>query len=257
MTSEMLRTAVEAARQAGALALEMLPRERDLRTKGTRDVVTDVDLAAERAIIGLIGSRFPDHAIVSEEAGASGGETNFTWIVDPLDGTRNYARRLPLFAVSIAVLEARTPIIGVVYDPVRGHMFTTVRGGGARLNDEPLRVSPVPDLAGALVNLGWGRRDQERSTALGIAGNLLPRCSSLRTLGSAALAVAYVAAGWLDAYVSLVVRSWDVAAGALAVVEAGGECTTPRGDAYRADSVGCVASNGLVHDELLAAIGEV
>ena len=251
MNEEMLETAVEAARRGGLLLVELLPGRRDVRRKGTRDVVTDADVAAEDAILESIRRRFPDSAVVSEEAGAGKARGTHTWVVDPLDGTRNYIRGLPFFAVSVGVLEGQEPVVSAVFDPVRDHMFSALRDAGAWLNGERLRASGAGALDDALLGLDWGRSDSERVTALQIADRALPRCSSLRAMGSAALALAYVAAGWLDGYVSLTVESWDAAGGALAVVEAGGRCTTLQGDPYQAGSGGCVASNGHIHRELL------
>jgi myo-inositol-1(or 4)-monophosphatase len=248
---DMLETAVAAARKGGLRLAELLPGRRDIRLKGARDVVTDADLEAEATVLEVIRRDFPDHAIVSEEGGSGGDGSRYTWLVDPLDGTRNYAHRLPFFAASVAALEAQEPIAGAVFDPLRDHMFSALRDGGARLNGGPLQVSSVEALGDALVGVDWGRRDRDRDTAFDMVGRLLPRCASLRAMGSAALALAYVAAGWLDAYIGLSVKPWDVAAGSLVVVEAGGECTTQSGNPYQPALGGCVASNGRVHRELL------
>jgi myo-inositol-1(or 4)-monophosphatase len=251
VSKEMLETAVEAARKAGRLLTELFPGKRDVWRKGRRDVVTDADVAAEEVILELISGRFPNHGVLSEEAGGGDEEATYLWVVDPLDGTRNYSRGLPFFGVSVAVLHDSRPIVGAVYDPVRDRMYTAIRDGGAWLNGDRLRVSEVARMDDALVGQDWGRTDEERAKALEIASRLLPGCSSLRAMGAAALGTVYVASGWLDGYVSLTVNPWDVAAGALAVTEAGGRCTTLEGAPYRAGSRGCVASNGRMHGLLL------
>jgi myo-inositol-1(or 4)-monophosphatase len=251
VSKEMLETAVEAARRGGLLLADLLPGKREIRRKGPRDLVTDADVASEKVIAALIRSRFPGHALLSEEAGGDDREAAYVWVVDPLDGTRNYSRRLPFFAVSVGVQQEQQPIVGAVYDPLRDQMYSALRGSGAWLNGDRLRVSTVATTEEALVGLDWGRGGGDRLTALEVAALLLPKCSSLRAMGSAALGVAYVAAGWLDGYITLTARFWDVAAGALAVLEAGGKCTTPEGKPYRADSRGCVVSNGLIHEMLL------
>ncbi len=247
----MLQTAIEAARRAGQVLLERYPAGRNVTRKGYRDIVTDADTAAEAVILDLIRARFPDHAIISEEAGGSEVGGGYTWIVDPLDGTTNYAHRVPVFAVSIGVLEGREPLIGVVHDPLRDQTFVAERGGGARLNDAPVHVSRVANFGHTVVGLDWGHSDEVRGRALAYLQELAPRCGTVRALGSATLALAYVAAGWLEAYFNLVLKPWDAAAGILLIAEAGGRCTTLAGEPCRVDSPGCLATNGLIHEELL------
>ena len=249
----MLQTAIEAARQAGQVIAERYPAERDVTIKGYRDIVTDADIAAEAIILNMIRDRFPDHAILSEEAGESTG-SGYTWVVDPLDGTTNYAHRIPVFAVSIGVLEGGEPLIGVIHDPLRGQTFVAERGGGARVNSVPVRVSRVANFGHTLLCLDWGHSDERRERALAWLRELSPRCGTVRAFGSAALGLAYVAAGWLDGYFHLALKPWDSAAGMLLVAEAGGRCTTLTGEPYRVDSPGCLATNGLIHEELLGVM---
>jgi len=250
----MLQTAIEAARQAGRVIAERYPAGRAVASKGYRDIVTETDTAAEAVILGLISDRFPDHAILSEEAGGREIGAGYTWVVDPLDGTTNYAHHIPVFAVSIGVLEDGRPLIGVVHDPMRDQTFVAERGGGATLNDAPIRVSRVENFGHTLVGLDWGRGDETRGRALAWLRELAPRCGTVRALGSAALGLAYVAAGWLDGYFHLALKPWDSAAGMLLVAEAGGRCTTLEGEPYRVNSPGCLATNGLIHEELLGVM---
>ena len=250
----MLKTAVEAARRAGRLIVERYPVGHTVTVKGYRDITTEVDAAAERVILDLIRDRFPGHAILSEEAGGDGIGDGYTWVVDPLDGTTNYTCRLPIFSVSIGLLEGGEPLIGVVHDPLCDQTFVAERGGGARLDGAPIRASRVARLEHAMVSLDWGHSDAERGQTLWWLTQVAPRCGTVRALGSAALALAYVAAGWLEAYFNLMMKPWDAAAGMLLVSEAGGRCTTLEGGAYRVDRPGCVATNGLIHDQLLGVM---
>ncbi len=252
----MLKTAVEAAQRAGQVLVERYLVERDVTVKGYRDIVTDADTAAEAAVLDLIHARFPDHTIISEEAGGSRIGSRYTWIVDPLDGTTNYAHCVPVFAVSIGVLEGGEPLIGVIHDPLRNQMFVAERGGGATLNGAAMHASQVARLDHTLVGLDWTRSDEGRERVLAYLHRVAPRCGTVRLLGSAALGLAYVAAGWLDGYFHLALKPWDVAAGMLMIAEAEGRCTTLEGELYRVDSPGCLATNGLIHDELLAVMCE-
>ena len=174
--------------------------------------------------------------------------------MDPLDGTTNYAHRIPIFAVSIGVLKGQEPLIGVVYEPLRDQMFVAERGGGATINGASMRVSRVANFGHTLLGLDWGHSDERRGRALAWLRELAPRCGTVRALGSAALGLAYVAAGWLDAYFHLALKPWDSAAGMLLIAEAGGRCTTLTGEPYRVDSPGCLATNGLIHEELLGVM---
>ena len=250
----MLQTAIEAARRAGRIIAERYPTERNITVKGHRDIVTDADTAAEAAVLDLIYTRFPAHTIISEEGRGSQIGSRYTWIVDPLDGTTNYAHRVPVFAVSIGILEGGEPLIGVIHDPLRDQTFVAERGKGAMLDDAPMHVSQVARLDHTLLGLDWTRDDEGRERVLAYLHQVAPRCGTVRLLGSATLGLAYVAAGWLDAYFHLALSPWDTAAGMLMVAEAGGRCTTLEGEPYRVDLPGCLATNGLIHDELLAVM---
>jgi myo-inositol-1(or 4)-monophosphatase len=250
----MLETAVEAARCAGALARREYPAERDVTVKGYRDIVTATDEAAERVILDLIAARFPAHTRISEEAGGVGLDDAYAWVVDPIDGTTNFARRMPNFTISIGLLARGRPLVGVVYDPMRDNLFSAARGRGAHLNGAPIRVSPTDAISDAVVALDWGHADAVRAQGLAYLNRIAPRCRTLRALGSAALAQAYVAAGWLDAYYNLGLKPWDAAAGMLLVAEAGGRYTTPQGTPYRADQPAALVSNGRLHAPLLALL---
>jgi len=251
----MLQTAIEAARQAGQVIADRYPAGRDVTVKGYRDIVTDTDTAAEAIILDVIRARFPDHTIISEEAGGGEIGSGYTWLVDPLDGTTNYAHRVPVFAVSIGVLEGGEPLIGVIHDPLRDQTFVAERGAGARFDEAPMHVSLVSRLSHSVLSVDWGHSDEVRRQTLDLLLRVAPRCGTVRALGSAALALAYVAAGWLDGYFNLALKPWDVAAAMLLIAEAGGRCTTVAGEPYGVDSSGCLATNGLIHEELLDVMG--
>ena len=252
----MLQTAILAAREAGSILADNLRKPRQTKVKGLRDIVTDADVKAQRAIFEIIQARFPNHDILSEESdpGSTGSEhcagRPYTRIVDPLDGTTNYSRRLPCFCTSIALSHQGEVILGVVYDPLRDCLFQAERGKGAYLNGESLRVSQIESLADALVGLDWARAQAEREVIARLVARMALRVRTLRTLGAAALGLCYVAAGWLDVYFHFSLRAWDAAAGALIVQEAGGSASDFTGHPWQTGSNRCLASNSLLHDEM-------
>ncbi len=254
LAKSLLQTAIEAARLAGQVIAERYPAGRNTTFKGYRDLVTETDVAVEAVILDLIRARFPDHAILAEEGGGNEAGGDYTWVVDPLDGTTNYAHHVPIFCTSIGVLERNQPFLGVIHDPLREQTFVAERGKGATLNGEPIQASQTSRLIHSVVGLDWGHSDEVRGQTLKLLLQIAPRCGTVRALGSAALALAYVAAGWLDAYFNLSLKPWDTAAGTLLVAEAGGRCTTLKDEPFRAGSPTCLATNGLIHDELLAVI---
>ncbi len=247
----MLQTAIQAAQEAGRILVERLPDDRQVRVKGLRDIVTDADLAAEQAIVQAIRARFPDHALLTEEGGESAGQAPYVWVVDPLDGTTNYSRRMPIFCVSIGLLHQGQLELGVVYDPLREHLFAAQRGRGATLNGEPLRVSSIDQVGSAIVALDWAHSHANRREILARLGRIAPACGTLRGLGSAALGLCYVAAGWIEAYFHVGIKPWDIAAGLLLIQEAGGRVTDLEGVPWQPWGQRLLVSNGRVHDALL------
>jgi len=250
----LLDTAIEAARAAGHEIARRLPQEREVRAKGLRDIVTDADLAAQETLVSIIRSRFPKHGILSEEGLAPGNHTETIWVLDPLDGTSNYAHRLPSFSVSIGVARGDELLVGVVYDPMRDHLFCAERGAGATLNGERLRVSQTDQLARALVALDFAREPTRRAEQLAAMVRCSRHIHTFRSVGSAALSLCYVAAGWLDAYFHWALAPWDCAAGGLMIAEAGGQLTELDGGSWSYTSSSCVASNGLLHAALVEAM---
>lgn len=254
----LLQTAIEAAHRAGEVLLRKLPQSRQVRYKGERDIVTDADDAAQQMIAELIHERFPRHAFLGEEGThhAALDTATPTWIVDPLDGTTNYARRFPSFCVSVGLVEAGVARVGVIFDPVRRETFYASEGKGAvlqrgRAGPAPLRVSPTLDLAEALIGLDWARDPILRGETVAALARVAAACRSVRATGSAALGLVYVAAGWLDGYYHLSLMPWDVAAGALIIREAGGALTTTNGAPWALGDQAVVASNGMLQAKLL------
>lgn len=258
MEAEFVAAAADAAVQAGRLLNGMLaaPREAKAVTtkRGPADLVTRADRMAEDLIVGLLARRFPDHGILAEEGTVRSGGP-YRWIVDPLDGTTNFAHGVPLFAVSIALARDGELVAGVVYHPPLDELFVARRGGGAvvrRGNDEqPLGVSDIAAVAEAVVATGLPYEIRETGLNIAQIRRLMRTAIEVRILGAAALHLAYVAAGRLDAFWEPGLNPWDVAAGALLVQEAGGRITDMRGAPYHLDCRDVLASNGRVHGEMV------
>jgi myo-inositol-1(or 4)-monophosphatase len=251
MEHELTAVAIRAARSAGGLLAKALWEEREINLKGYRDTVTDADGAAEAIVLSLIRSHFPDHSILAEESGKELGSSPYTWVVDPLDGTTNYARGHPTFSVSVAVLKDAQPVVGVVYDPIRSHLFAAQRGGGVIFNGDSARASSIDELASGLVALDWAHADEDRQEALRRLTLLSPFCRTVRSLGSAALALAWVGMGWLDVYFGTGLYTWDVAAGGLIVSEGGGRLTGWGGEPWEVGQRRVLATNGPLHETVL------
>ena len=248
---QFLEVAVEAAQKAGEVILRRLEAHRDINVKGLRDIVTDADLAAEKAIIETITAAFPEHSIRSEESPFRPGNFEFTWVIDPLDGTTNYSHRFPCFATSLALLRGDEPVLGVVYDPLGRRLFTAERGQGARLNGKPIRVSKVSELLKSLMGMDWSRAQETRRKQVRLLEELALAVGTIRAIGSAALGFCFVAAGWLDGYFHPSLKPWDAAAGALIVREAGGTVTRLDGGEWITEQPEALASNGILHPALV------
>ncbi len=216
-----LSVAKEIAYEAGALLKAHWRSGDAIHNKGYRNIVTAADLAAEELILKRLRTAFPDHAITSEEAGADTEITLARWLVDPLDGTTNFAHNNPNFCVSIAATQNSIPVVGVIYDPLRDFLFSAIRGGGATLNGVPVCSSGITTLPEATFAADWPRKPQPRLELWERTGKLMAEARTLRVLGAAALNMAYVAAGWFDLYLARALAPWDMAAGVLIAEEAG------------------------------------
>jgi len=253
----VLETAIEAARQVGQILLEKFGKSHEIRNKGLRDIVTETDLAAQAKAIETIRSQYPDHDIWAEEVSQTpDGASDYCWIVDPLDGTTNYARGVPCFSVSIALSHWGEVIVGVVYDPLRDQLFRAQRGQGAYLNDDRIQVSAAERLMDAVIGLDWARGQELRCQVAQLVAEVAPEVRTLRSTGSAALGLCSVAAGWADAYFHLSLEPWDVAAASVIIQEAGGAISDLAGLPWRPSSGGCLASNGLIHKAMLNLLTE-
>lgn len=256
---KMLNFAVQTARDAGRILAERFGREIEIANKSEIDLVTESDLASERLIIDRIRTYYPRHAILAEESGASepvDGErrSDWRWIIDPLDGTTNYAHGYPCFCVSIG-LECRGRLeLGVVYDPIRDEMFTAERGQGAALNGRRIRVSPTPTLASALLCTGFPYDVRERSEFARHFANFIMAAQGVRRDGAAALDLAYVAAGRFDGFWEEGLNPWDVAAGALIIEEAGGRVSNYADGPMDIFMPPILASNGVIHEAMMRVL---
>jgi len=259
---ELLDTAVAAARAGGAVLTEGLQRPRQVELKNERtSIVTWADRTAQREIVRIITERFPDHGVLAEEdedaagptAGGEGGEP-VTWLVDPLDGTSNYAHGIPFACTSVAARDASGLVVGAIFEPFRGELFTAVRGGGAWLGEERLAVSAADALGRALVCTGIQSDDEGAIAAFGRRMVALSRhCRGVRCVGSPALCLAYVAAGRIDAFLERdATYAWDVGAGGLMIAEAGGRIEDLDGGPLNLGRglANVLASNGHIHEAL-------
>ncbi len=247
---ELRELAESLAHEAGGFIRGISDRGiQDIQFKGEgkRDLVTEADKGSEAIIVEAIRQRYPDHRILAEEGTSTGGEGAYRWIIDPLDGTTNYAHRYPLYCVSIAVERDGVPLVGVVYAPYMRELFVATRGGGATLNGEPIHVSGVSDLMGGLLCTGFPYRIDGPTNNLSNWGNFVLRTQATRRDGSAALDLCYVAAGRFDGFWELDLNPWDITAGALIVMEAGGTVSDPYGGAYSVEQKSVLASNGHLH----------
>ncbi|CDM65811.1 inositol monophosphatase family protein [Pyrinomonas methylaliphatogenes] len=251
----MLDFAVQTAREAGHILAERFGRVTEVSHKGEINLVTEADLASERFIIERIKSYYPRHAILAEESGASVERgSDYVWIVDPLDGTTNYAHGYPVFAVSIALEYRGEIVLGVVYDPMRDELFAAERGAGATLNGRRVRVSDVEDLSKAMLCTGFPYDVRERGELIGHFRNFIMTAQAVRRDGSAALDLAYVACGRFDGFWEEGLNPWDVAAGVLLVEEAGGRVTDYAGHPFSSYYAPVLASNGLIHEAMMRVL---
>lgn len=243
--------AVATAREAGGLLRDGFQRPMQVAKKSRRELVTEMDRASEDSIVRAIRRSFPDDVIVAEESPPPAGRSRRVWIVDPLDGTNNYAHGYPFFAVVIAVEESGALTAGVVYDPLRNEIFVAERGEGATMNGGTIHVSSAEPLLESLVATGFPY-DLSESTENNLANlnRLILAARGIRRGGSAALDLVYVACGRLDGFWEPGLKTWDVAAGGLIVSEAGGRVTNFRGEIWDHRRGDIVASNGRIHDEL-------
>lgn len=249
----MLNFAIQTARDAGQILLEKFGRKINISKKGDINLVTEADFASEALIIERIKSHFPKHSILAEESGKTIVEADgsWKWIIDPLDGTTNYAHGYPCFCVTVALEHEEKIVIGVTYDPTRDEMFAAERGQGATLNGRKIRVSETEKLSEALVVTGFPYNFKEKENFAEHLTNFLLKARGVRRDGSAAIDLAYVACGRFDGIWEEGLNPWDVAAGTLLIEEAGGYVTGYNEKPFSVYTTPICASNGLIHLEML------
>lgn len=246
-----LEVAIEAATLAGGILQERFRTSKEINFKGRKDIVTDVDLAAEKAILGLLTSEFPDFGVLAEESQPLETDSPFTWVVDPLDGTRNYAAGVPHFCTVVALSHGNKPVVGVTYDPMRDEMFTSAQGQGAYLNGERMEVSENQEVSQALLSCDLGYVDEKAGLAIDLIRSLWPDVISLRLMGSSALGVAYAAANRVDLYFHHSLSPWDIASGHVLVQEAGGVIVDKQGQPANLRTPSVIASNQTLVNDFL------
>ncbi len=250
----MLNFAIETARDAGQVLLEKFGRKINITMKGDINLVTEADLASEALIIERIKSYYPKHSILAEEAGNAvvmGGENTWKWIIDPLDGTTNYAHGYPCFCVTLALEHDGEVVLGVTFDPTRNELFAAERGRGASLNNKPIRVSETEEIGNALICTGFPYDFKDREDFARHLTQFLLRSRGVRRDGSAAIDLAYVACGRFDGFWEEGLNAWDVAAGVLLIEEAGGQVSYYDGSKFSVYAPPICASNGLLHAQML------
>ena len=257
----MINVAIKAARAAGAIINRAALDVESVRVsqKQVNDFVTEVDQAAEQAIIDILLAAYPGHAIWAEESGRTQGaqDSDYVWIIDPLDGTTNFIHGLPIYCVSIALAVKGRVEQAVVYDPTRNDLFTATRGRGAFMNDRRLRVSKRVRLQECLISTGFPfRPGDDFKTYLSMMSEVMQRSAGLRRPGAAALDLAYVAAGFTDAFFETGLQPWDVAAGSLLVTEAGGLVGNLTGEADFLEQKECLAGSPRIYGLLVALLGK-
>ena len=253
-----LETAVDIAREAGSLLAHYFERRVAFELKGDFDLVTEADRASEKLVVERLRSHFPQHSIVAEEGGGHEGPSEFRWFVDPLDGTTNFAHGFPMFNVTLGLERAGEMIAGVIYDPVRREMFSAERGAGAYLNHHRIHVSGCKRLEDSLASTGFPSRKRHLNVNIHFYHQMAMASHGVRRTGSAAIDLAYVACGRLDAFWEFGLNPWDMAAGTLIVTEAGGAVSDMNGGPHSITaSKHLLADNGQFHDQILALFGEI
>lgn len=256
---QLLSVSVHSVLKAGELVQKMWSEPRRISEKGFRDLVTDADHASQALIVEQIRAHFPDHGfLVEEEAPDIPAAGLVTWIIDPIDGTTNYSRQMPVYCISIAAvirpspenqLASPQPLVGVVYDPMQNELFQAAAGQGAFLNGEKIQVSNTDEFERAIFAIDWSHEPAQRQLTLDMIQQIAPRIQTLRAIGSAALALAWLAAGRIDCYFNLNLKPWDMAAGILLIQEAGGRMVSIENQPWQLEGGGFFAGNGRLSPE--------
>jgi myo-inositol-1(or 4)-monophosphatase len=257
MIRTYLEAAVEIAREAGKVLREELERPPAIAYKGEFDLVTQADRRSESVIVSGLQKYFPEHAVAAEEGTGKETASEFRWHVDPLDGTTNFAHGYPCFCVSMALARKNELLLGVIYNPVYNELFTATRGKGAFLNGERIRCSKINALKNSLLCTGFPNHDRQAHPNIHYYWDFTLRSHGVRRDGSAALDLASVASGRFDSFWEFGLKAWDTAAGVIMVEESGGKITDLKGQPYQLGGASILASNGLIHDEMVRVAAEV
>lgn len=259
MDTELAKaTAISAAKEAGKLLNDNFQKAKKISLKGKSDIVTDIDVKAEKIILDLIKSHFPDHDILSEEAGAiSGGASKYLWVIDPIDGTTNYYYGMNPYRVGICLLEDKQPVLNVLYNPTKDEAYVAQKGGGAFLNGEKITVSDNIDLKNSVVMFHLSSKEESRLKTLSVLNVIAQESIHVRMYGSSLAQMSYIASGKFDAYFNISLKPWDILPGALLIEEAGGKVTDIRGKEITPESTSVLATNGKVHDQMLKLLENV
>ena len=252
---EIMGVAIEAAKEAGKILKENLGKSLEIGFKGEINLVTDIDITSEKTIVHIIRNKYPDHQILTEGGEGHKGTPSHKWIIDPLDGTTNYAHGYPCFCVSIAFEKNGDILFGIIYDPVLDELFTAEKGGGACLNGRKIRASSTDKLIHSMLATGfpYDLRESQNNNLIHF-NNFTMSAQAIRRAGSAALDLCYVAMGRFDGFWELKLSPWDVAAGSLIVREAGGIISDFKGGAFDIYSKEILASNGKIHYEMVEVL---
>ncbi len=251
------QTAIEVAQAGGDVAMQGFGQSKQIDFKSSdTDLVTEFDRKAQETIVNIIREKYPTHGILAEEDLSIDLDAEYVWVIDPIDGTTNYAHHSPIFSVSIGLLHQNDPIVGVVYAPAMSEMFVAAKGQGATLNDMPIQVSNIGKISQSVLGTGFYYDDQIIKKNLVYFGSLIHQSRAIRRLGSAALDMCWVAMGRFDSYWEMGLNAWDVTAGRIIISEAGGLVSDFEGGKYELDTHNLLCSNGLIHDEMMAALRE-
>ncbi|MGC8814244.1 inositol monophosphatase family protein [Dictyoglomus sp.] len=247
----ILEVAIKTIKESGNILLNYIGEEKEIELKGISNLVTQVDKLSERHILKSIEENFPDHSILTEETGFINKNSEYTWIVDPLDGTTNYAHNFPFFGISIALIKNKEIILGLIYDPIRDELFYAIKNEGAYLNDRRIEVSKTESLKNSLISFAFPYELSLEEKNFIPFINFSSRTHGIRRTGSAAIEIAYVGCGRLDGFWAKKLKPWDISAGILIVEEAKGKVTDFSGNNIDIHTDNILFSNGKIHQEMI------